>query len=58
MEHDNIFGEAKNKENISLEEFTVYEWVGRKLYKKTYKRKYWPGSHNEITDSYTCEAIV
>lgn len=58
MKHDDIFGEFKHKENISSEEFIVYEWVGKQLYKKTYTRKYWPGARNEAADSYTSEAIV
>ena len=58
MEHDDIFGKFEPKENISAEEFVVYEWVGKQLYKKTYTRKYLPGSRNGGTDSYKSEAMV
>lgn len=64
MEHNELFGEfdAKKVENKSSEEYTVYEWAGKQLYKKTYSRKYFGANRTDggktYTDSYVSEAVV
>ena len=58
MLHDNIFGECEPKEDISSEEFIVYKWVNKQLYKHTYTRKYWPGSRLAAADSFKSEALL
>ena len=55
----NPFGEydPMKGENTSREEYTVYEWVGKQLMKKTYTRKYIPKSKEGYVDEYKSEAV-
>jgi len=44
-------------ESFSREEYTVYEWVGKSLMKKTYTRKYIPKSKEGYVDEYKSETV-
>jgi len=56
---NDVFGEftEEKAEKYSREEYSVYEWVGKRLHKKTYTRKYFPGSTNGYSDSYVSEKL-
>jgi len=43
--------------NLSSEQYVVYEWVDKKLMKKTYTRKYIPESKNGFVDNYRSESV-
>jgi hypothetical protein len=43
--------------NLSSEQYVVYEWVDKKLMKKTYTRKYIPESKNGFVDNYHSESV-
>ena len=53
------FGEydPEKAEKYSREEYTVYEWVGNRLHKKTHTRKYFPKSVNGYSDEFKAEQL-
>jgi len=54
-----VFGEftQDKAEKYSREEYSVYEWVGKRLHKKTYTRRYYPKSTNGYSDEYKSEQL-
>ena len=54
-----VFGEftQDKAEKYSREEYSVYEWVGKRLHKKTYIRRYYPQSTNGYSDEYKSEQL-
>lgn len=53
------FGEydPEKCKNLSSEQYVVYEWVGKKLMKKTHTRKYIPESRDGYVDVYNSETV-
>ena len=57
--NNEYFGEydPEKAKKYSREEYTVYEWQGLQLKKRTYTRKYVPQSKNGYKDDYTSEVL-
>jgi len=55
----NPFGkyDSEKGKTYSREEYTVYEWVGKQLMKKTHTRKYIPKSKDGYVDEYKSETV-
>jgi len=56
---NDVFGkyDPEKGKTYSREEYTVYEWEGKRLVKKTYSRKYIPASKTGYTDAYKSEVV-